>query len=403
MQRERLQDHGMETAKGQPLTNGMRLLIVDDEISVCMLLSQKLTRAGYRCSTATSALRALELINAEQFDAIISDMRMPGMTGLELLAQVHEKYPDIAFLMATAEDDVRKGVQAMKYGAADYILKPFDLDLVLRGVNRALEKKRLEKELEEYRLHLEEMVAKRTAQLQDALLRIEQTYDETLEALGAALDLRDTETEGHSRRVSLYCLELARRIQCNDEQVKQIARGSYLHDIGKIGIPDSILLKPSKLTPDERVKMEAHAQIGFELVSRIAFLAPAAEIVLTHQERYDGTGYPEGLKGEQIPLGARIFAIADTLDAMTSDRPYRKALPFSAAVQEITRESGRQFDPEVVKAFLSVPEETWKDIRAKVEERRSKKEDQLPKSTELETVAPAMAGHRPSKWRPDAP
>lgn len=381
----------------------MRILIVDDEISVCMLLSQKLSRSNYQCSTATSAIRALELISAERFDAIISDMRMPGMTGLELLAQVHEKYPDIAFLMATAEDDVRKGVQAMKYGAADYILKPFDLDMVLRGVNRALENKRLEKELERYRLHLEEMVAERTRQLQEALLRIEQTYDETLETLGAALDLRDTETEGHSRRVSLYCLELARLMRCDKEQLKQIARGSYLHDIGKIGIPDSILLKPSKLTPDERLMMEAHARIGYELVSRIAFLAPAAEIVLTHQERYDGTGYPEGLKEEQIPLGARIFAIADTLDAMTSDRPYRKALPFSAAVHEITRESGRQFDPEVVKAFLTVPEERWREIRSEVEQRRHKKGKQLQKSSELETVVRSSSRHHPSKWRPEVP
>lgn len=153
------------------------------------------------------------------------------------------------------------------------------------------------------------------------------------------------------------------------ERLKHIERGSYLHDIGKIGIPDAILLKPGKLTPDEKQIMESHARIGYDLVSRIAFLAPAAEIVLTHQERYDGTGYPQGLLGEEIPLGARIFAVADTLDAMTSDRPYRRALPFAKAHEEIKREAGRQFDPNVVKTFLSISERTWNDIRGTVVKR----------------------------------
>jgi HD-GYP domain-containing protein (c-di-GMP phosphodiesterase class II) len=202
--------------------------------------------------------------------------------------------------------------------------------------------------------------------------RIEQTYDDTLEALAAALDLRDNETAGHSRRVTRYCLEMANAIGCSGEQLKQITRGAHLHDIGKIGIPDAILLKPGKLTAGEREVMQRHARIGYELVSRIAFLAPAAEIVLTHQERYDGTGYPQGLVGEEIPLGARIFAVADTLDAMTSDRPYRRALPFAAAQAEITRESGRQFDPEVVRVFHSISEKVWEDIRLEVTTGRRK-------------------------------
>jgi HD-GYP domain-containing protein (c-di-GMP phosphodiesterase class II) len=210
------------------------------------------------------------------------------------------------------------------------------------------------------------MVEQRTKQLQTAMKRIEHTYDETLEALGAALDLRDTETEGHSRRVSRYCFEMAKAMGCTAEQLKQIARGSYLHDIGKIGIPDAILLKPARLTEEEMAVMQTHARVGYDLVSRIGFLAPAAEIVLTHQERYDGTGYPQGLMGDEIPLGSRIFAVADTLDAMTSDRPYRMALPLSAARSEISREAGRQFDPEVVRVFLSIPEQVWEKIRLEV-------------------------------------
>jgi putative nucleotidyltransferase with HDIG domain len=233
------------------------------------------------------------------------------------------------------------------------------------SLEQALQMKRLEQEVENHQHHLEDMVKQRTKQLQSALRRIEQTYDDTLEALAAALDLRDNDTAGHSLRVTGYCLEMSKAIGCSGEQLKHIVRGAYLHDIGKIGIPDAILLKPGKLTPDERKLMESHARVGYELVSRIVFLAPAAEIVLTHQERYDGTGYPQGLVGEEIPLGARIFAVADTLDAMTTDRPYRRALPFEAARAEIIRESTRQFDPEVVRVFLSIPEKVWEDIRLK--------------------------------------
>jgi len=297
---------------------------------------------------------------------VISDLRMPGMSGMELLRTVRAQYPRVTFLVATGVDDVRVGIEAMKEGAADYLLKPFQLDAVVVSVARALENKRLSRQIEQYRKNLERMVEQRTKQLEAAMRRIESTYDETLEALGAALDLRDTETEGHSRRVSRYCLEIARAMGLNQEQLRQITRGAYLHDIGKIGIPDSILLKPGKLTKEETAIMQTHARIGYNLVCRIAFLAPAAEIILTHQERYEGTGYPQGLAGEEIPIGARIFAVADTLDAMTSDRPYRRALPFSEAYEEIEKEADRQFDPKVVKVFREIPEETWERIRMEV-------------------------------------
>ncbi len=189
-----------------------------------------------------------------------------------------------------------------------------------------------------------------------ALRLIELTYDETLRALGAALDLRDTETAGHSERVTRYSLQIARAMNYSSEELTQLARGAYLHDIGKIGIPDSILRKEGPLSPEEVEIMQTHVQIGYELVKQIAFLAPAAEIILAHHERHDGSGYPRGLRGDEIPLGARVFAVADSLDAMTSDRPYRRARAFDAARDEIEREAGRQFDPAVVKAFLSIPD-----------------------------------------------
>lgn len=343
-----------------------RVLLVDDERAVWQLLGEKLGRSGFEWRGCSSGEEALRWLERESFDAVISDLKMPGMSGLALLDEIRKHYPHVAFLMATGEDDIRVAVEAMKQGSDDYLMKPFQLDAAVGSLRRALSKKLLELELEQYREHLEEMVDQRTRQLQIAMRRIERTYDDTLEALGAALDLRDTETAGHSRRVSLYCLEIARAMECTSEQLKTITRGAYLHDVGKIGIPDSILLKQGKLTPEELTVMRTHVRIGYELIHRIPFLSAASEIVLAHQERYDGKGYPQGLTGDEIPLGARIFAIADTLDAMTSDRPYRQALPFDVARDEVIRESGKQFDPGIVRVFLSFPDQTWEDIRREV-------------------------------------
>lgn len=343
-----------------------RILIVDDEQGIRRMLSYGLRLEGFDCSDASGGSEGLKLLETQPFSAVISDLRMPGTSGLELLKGIREKHPQVAFLMATAVDDARVGIQAMKAGADDYLVKPFQIEVVLTALNRAIEKKRLEIEVENYRQRLERMVDQRTTKLRVANKRTEQTYDETLEGLSATLDLRDNETAGHSRRVTRYCLEIAKALGCGSKQLKTIARSALLHDIGKIGIPDAILLKPGKLTEEERAVMETHVRIGYELVSSIAFLAGSAEIVLTHHERYDGRGYPQGLVGDEIPLSARIFAVADTLDAMTSDRPYRRALPYSAAREEIIRESERQFDPKVVKGFLTIPEEVLEAIRLDV-------------------------------------
>jgi len=351
--------------KGSSLGRG-RILIVDDEQGIRRFLSYGLGLAGFDCSDVSGGSEALSLLETQPFDALISDLRMPGTSGLELLKGVREKHPRVAFLMATAVDDVRVGIQTMKAGADDYLVKPFQLEPLLSALNRAIERKRLEKEVENYRQRLERMVDQRTGQLRVANKRTEQAHDETLEGLSAALDMRHNETAGHSRRVTRYCLEIAKALGCSSKQLKTIARGAYLHDIGKIGIPDAILLKPGKLTEEERAIMETHVRIGYELVCSIASLAGSAETVLTHHERYDGTGYPQGLVGDEIPQSARIFAVADTLDAMTSDRPYRRARPYSAAREEIIRESERQFDPKVVKGFLAIPEEVLEAIRLEV-------------------------------------
>jgi putative nucleotidyltransferase with HDIG domain len=254
------------------------------------------------------------------------------------------------------------GVQAMRSGADDYLVKPFHENAVLASLESALHKRHLERQVENYRQHLEEMVADRTLELREALRQIERGYEVTLKALGAAIDLRDNETAGHSQRVCRYSLEIARALGWSESQLGSLARGAYLHDIGKLGIPDGILLKPGPLTDKERNAMQRHVEIGFSLVADIAFLADAAEMILAHHERYDGSGYPRGLKGNEILPSARIFAVADSFDAITSDRPYRRASSFESGREIIHNCSGTKFDPQVVSDFLSIPEKTWPAI-----------------------------------------
>jgi response regulator RpfG family c-di-GMP phosphodiesterase len=355
-----------KTGKAPPnaLTSapGVRVLIVDDDLALRTILSVMLTQSAFVCRTAASGEEALRLLENQPTDVVISDLRMPGISGMDLLVEVRKRYPHLAFLMVTGEDETRVGVRAMQLGADDYLLKPFDADVALGSLYRALQKKKLEREVQDYRLHLEEMVSERTQQLRTALKQTERSYEDTLEALGAAIDLRDSPTAGHSRRVFLYSMELAKSIGGLEQEIRSIAMGAWLHDIGKLATPDRVLLKPGPLTDSEWEIMRRHARIGYDLVKSISFLAGAAEIVLTHHERFDGSGYPQKMKGDEIPFGARIFAVADTLDAMTSDRPYRAALPLQAAQEVIERGSGTLFDPLVAAAFLRVPGETWETI-----------------------------------------
>ncbi len=336
-----------------------RVLAVDDESAACKLLSLILAPPTFQCTTASSGEEALVTLQREHFDAVISDLHMPGISGMELLTEVRRCHPHVAFLVTTGVDDVDVGVQAMRCGADDYLVKPFRDGAVLASLKSALHKRQLEQQVEHYRRHLEEMVAERTGQLQSALQQIERSYEDTLQALGTAIDLRDNETAGHSQRVCRYSLEIARAMGWSEKQLESLARGAHLHDIGKLGIPDGILLKPGPLTEEERKFMQQHVQIGFDVVKDIPFLADAAEIILMHHERYDGGGYPRGLKGKEILVGARIFAVADTLDAITSDRPYRRASSFESAFETIRRVSGSQFDPQIVDVFLSIPEDIW--------------------------------------------
>jgi putative nucleotidyltransferase with HDIG domain len=267
----------------------------------------------------------------------------------------------------TAVHDISVALAAIRNGAYDYLLKPFEREQLLATVRRALENRRLKMENRAYQTDLERMVEARTEQLKSAMADLERSYSMTLEALGGALDLKDAETEGHSRRVTVYTIAIARAMGLPKEQIDVIARGAFLHDIGKMAIPDAILRKPGKLDPEEIKVMREHCYHGYQILKKIPFLKEAAEIVYAHQEHFDGSGYPRQLKGEEIPLGARLFSVADTLDAMTCDRPYRKAQSLAAARDEIERFSGQQFDPAVVEVFLSMPKEIWPDLRKEID------------------------------------
>jgi len=346
-----------------------RILVVDDEETIREIVSSMLSGANFQCCQAAGGREALSILESDgEFDLVLSDLMMAEMDGIALLERSKERFPDVPVVMVTAVHDIQVALQALRNGAYDYLLKPFEREQLLATVRRALENRRLKRENDAYRTNLEALVTARTQQWKTALADLERSYDITLEALGDALDLKDAETEGHSKRVTTYTIAIAKRMGLPREQISIIARGAFLHDIGKMAIPDQILLKPEKLSEKETEIMREHSYSGYKMLSKIPFLTEAAEIVYAHQEWHDGSGYPRGLKGDDIPLGARIFAIADTLDAITSDRPYRPAQTLEAARKEIEKWSGRQFDPAIVKVFLEMPDSIWEDLRRNINE-----------------------------------
>jgi response regulator RpfG family c-di-GMP phosphodiesterase len=338
----------------KPAHEPVRILVVDDDAAVRNVIGVLLREEGYLPTLVDNAEAALELARAEEYPLVITDMKMPVKDGAWLRDRLHETRPETAIIMLTAYGDTEDAVESMHKGATDYLLKPPKVTDLVRSIERALSTRHLEQARQRYRSSLERRVRDRTAELQQALRDLETTYSTTLWALVAALDAREHELSNHSQRVVRYSLAIARRLGLPDAALPDIGRGALLHDIGKIGITDAILLKPGKLTDEEWVVMKTHPQIGYDILKAIPFLGSPAEVVLAHQERFDGKGYPRGLAGEGVPLGARIFAIADTFDAITSDRPYRKKQTPEAAQEEMRRCSGTQFDPKCVEAFLTI-------------------------------------------------
>jgi response regulator RpfG family c-di-GMP phosphodiesterase len=339
------------------------ILVVDDEEAIREVVSTMLESRGYHCIAVSNGRAAQEIVRKQTPDLVLSDMIMPEMDGIKLLDWLRNYDPEIPVIMVTAIHDISTALEAIRRGAYDYILKPFEKDQLFHGVGRALQHRRLVLENRSYQTNLERKVDEATAELRAKHLELEQSYDDTLEALGSALDLKDAETEGHCQRVTAFTIFIASTVPVPVAYLPIMARAAFLHDIGKMAIPDSVLRKPGPLDDDEKQIMRTHCEIGYNVLKKIPFLCDAAEIVLAHQEFFDGTGYPRGLRGEAIPLGARIFSIADALDAMISDRPYRRALPMNHACEEIRCCAGSQFDPKIVQVFLAIPEQHWIDLR----------------------------------------
>ena len=363
-----------------------RILIVDDEAEITAILSD-LFADKYDCTSAGSAEEALGLLAGKDYELVVSDITMPGMSGLDMIPQVRRSSPNTVVVMISGMQTMESAIDALRLGAFDYVMKPFDLRQVEAVVKRALEHQGLIVAKQRYEDHLEELVEQRTVELDQALNSLEDAYRSTLKALTAALETRDLETHGHSERVVSYSMRLGREYGLDSRRTKALEFGSLLHDIGKIGVPDLILRKPAKLTPEEWVVMRQHPLHGQQILRGIEFLKGAARVVAQHHEKWDGSGYPLGLRGEEIDVCARIFSVADAFDAITSNRVYRKGKSYQAAAQELDDWAGKQFDPKVVEAFHRVPQQDWDELR---DQSLIRKEDELELRRMVEMLEPQL-------------
>jgi putative two-component system response regulator len=362
------------------LSRPAHILIVDDEAIVRDILARKLADLGYACESCESYREGLALLENGDFDLFLVDISISGTSGSEILKEALSIRPNIAVILLTSIVDIEVAVDSLKDGAYDYITKPFSIDEVSISVSRALDKRRLLLEHKNYQRILEERVASRTRQLQEALGVLEHTYHSTLVALSKALDSRDAGSDGHSLRVTVYAVRLARQIGMSESEIKTIEQGVLLHDIGKIGIPDALLRKRGNLSPKESLLMQKHPEIGYRILSSIKFLQGAAKLVLQHHEQYDGNGYPQRLKGDAIDPGARIFSIADALDDFTSNCSFQTAVSFETAIRKIKAMSGAQLDPAFVKEFSKIPASGWKAARQAIS-KTAKRTDFLRKTS----------------------
>jgi response regulator RpfG family c-di-GMP phosphodiesterase len=347
----------------EPQTSKASLLIADDEAEIRKVLQDCLC-GSYDCTTVGSAEEALALLQAREFDLILSDITMDGMSGLEMVPLVLARSPETVIIMISGAQTIESAIEALRVGAFDYIMKPFDLKHVELIIRRAREHQRLLQSRRRYESYLENLIERRTGELNKALLTIEASYRSTLKALAAALETRDRDTHGHSERVVSFSLRLGRELGLDEEQLRSLEFGALLHDIGKIGIADAVLRKPAPLTAEEWQQMREHPTLGQSILRGISFLAGAARVVGEHHEKWDGSGYPRKLKGSEIDLNARVFAVADAFDAITSDRVYRAGKSYESALAELESCAGKQFDPHVVAAFRRVPPVDWEQLRA---------------------------------------
>ncbi|MFO7712278.1 MAG: response regulator [Dehalococcoidia bacterium] len=351
------------------------ILVVDDEQTIRAFLKQVLRGEGYRCEEAGNAAEALEKLEGDAISLVLLDIKMPGRSGLELLPEIRASFPDTAVVMATAMNDTSVAVQCMKQGAYDYVAKPFGLEDVVLSVERALQRRRLELENRVYQQHLEELVSEKTKELREALDRIKLASLDTIYRLARAAEYRDADTGAHIERIGRSSAAIARQLGLENGEVDNMLYAAPMHDVGKIAVPDRILLNPGSLSAEEWEIMKKHTTIGSEILqgSDADFIRLAEVIALTHHEKWDGSGYPRGLRGSQIPLAGRIVAIADVFDALTSARPYKEPFPVTESLDIVRKQSGVHFDPDVVDAFFVVQDE----ISAIRDEHRDEEESRL--------------------------
>ncbi|MCH7978464.1 MAG: response regulator [Acidobacteria bacterium] len=328
------------------------MLVVDDEPQVCEVIANLFSTRGYSCQTAGSGQEALSIFQKFHPQVVLSDVVMPNMNGLDVARYILQSSPEIAVILMTGTDSIDMAIQALRLGVSDFLLKPFDFKTAERSVREAVSKKQalVKREQEMLRLRY---------QLQEVATQSRSIAFATMESFCKTLELRDIETFAHVQRVSNYAYFLARKMGLSAGAIDSIRLGALLHDIGKVVVPDRVLFKPGPLNPDEWEVMKKHVDAGYSIVTEIPGLEEGAKIVIQHHEQYGGGGYPHGLRGEQICLGARIFAVVDTYDAITNDRPYRKMRSDAVARNEIRNGSGSQYDPKAVEAFLAIPSAEW--------------------------------------------
>jgi len=336
--------HTPETKEGAPKT---RVLVVDDEEFLRSIVRERLEIAGFYVEEASNGKQALGMLESRgPYNVLLTDIRMPVMGGIELLGEWGKRSPGTAGIVMSANAELDTAVHALKMGACDYITKPFNFDVLLITIENALRKKDLERQLDDYRSNLEEKVKEQTD-------IINSMYVRSIDAMIKALEAKDYYTRGHSQRVTLYSMAIAEELGMSGQDLEDLHRASVLHDLGKIGVREAVLNKPGKLTEEEFAEIVLHPETAVRILEPIPFFHPLLPAILHHHERFDGKGYPSRLAGKNIPLASRIMTIADTFDAMTSTRAYRKALPIHDAIAEIRNCSGTQFDPDIVPAFLA--------------------------------------------------
>ena len=330
------------------------ILVVDDEDFIREIICRKLSGSGFECDSARSAEDALARIAQNDYDCVLSDIHMPGMSGVDLLRQIKLQSQDLAVILITGAPDIDAALEAMRLGAYDHLSKPLNLAALEMTVDRALEKKRLVEENREYQRNLESMVQERTKQLSTANEDLQRLFTGSIKALAQALEAKDEYTQGHSARVAEESVNIARYLSLSDTEIQRMWLAGYLHDIGKIGIKEAVLNKPGKLNEEEWHLIQQHPVVAGRILGPIPELSDIIDIIVHHHERYDGSGYPDGLEGNAIPLGARILAVADTYDALTSRRPYRDSLTLEEAHRILEEAAGTYLDPVIARAFLNL-------------------------------------------------